>query len=268
MNILKKDLAPITENAWNEIELQSERVINEYLTGRKISQLIGPAGIELGAISTGRLLVPSDQSKDGVQIGIREVIPLMEVRKPFTLDLWELDNASRGASDLDLGVIEKAAQQMAGFEDQCLYYGFDNNIAPGLMNAVDEKPLKVKLNTSDFLRAVADQVSSLQRNAVEGPYTMILPVRAWINLVGDSTTYPFKLLLKEIIGGDIIVHHHNKDIFLVSERGGDIELHLGQDISLGYEGHDQKKVKLFYSESFTYQIHGPEAVRILQAQEK
>jgi uncharacterized linocin/CFP29 family protein len=266
MNILKKGLAPITENAWDEIKLQSERVIKEYLTGRKISDVIGPAGIELGAISTGRLLVPSDQSKEGVKIGIREVIPLMEVRKPFTLDLWELDNASRGASDLDLRTIEKAAQQMAGFEDQCLYYGFDNNIAPGLLNAVEEKPVKVKLNTSDFLRVVADQVTSLQQSAVEGPYTMILPDKVWIKLVGDSTSYPFKLLLKEIIGGDIIIHHHNKDVFLVSARGGDIELHLGQDISLGYEGHDQKKVKLFYSESFTYQIHGPEAVRILQVQ--
>lgn len=264
MNILKNDLAPITENAWNEIESQSKRVLNEYLTGRKISDVIGPSGIELGAISTGRLLIPSDQSKEGVNIGIREVIPLIEVRKPFTLDLWELDNASRGARDLDLGVVEKAVQQIAGFEDQCLYYGFDNSIAPGLLNAVKERSPKVKLNTSDFLSLVAEQVSSLQQNAVEGPYTIVLPDKVWTKLVGDSTSYPFKLLLKDIIGGDIIIHHHNKDIFLISERGGDIELHLGQDISLGYEGHDQKKVKLFYSESFTYQIHGPEAVKILQ----
>jgi len=268
MNILKKDLAPITGTAWDEIELQSERVIKEYLTGRRITDVLGPAGIDLGAISTGRLLVPSDQSKEGVQVGIREVIPLIEVRKPFTLDLWELDNASRGANDLDLEVIEKAAQQMAGFEDQCLYYGFDNNIAPGLLNAVAEKPVKVLLNTSDFLRVVTDQVISLQKKAVEGPYTMILPEKAWIQLVGDSTSYPFKLLLKEIIGGDVIIHHHNEDIFLVSERGGDFSLHLGQDISLGYEGHDQKKVRLFYSESFTYQIHGPEAVRVLQIPKK
>lgn len=266
MNILKKELAPITENAWNEIEEQSERVINEYLTGRKIANVIGPAGIELGAISTGRLLVPSDQNKDGVQIGIREVIPLLEVRKPFAMDLWELDNASRGAKDLDLGVVEKAAQQIAGFEDQCLYSGFDNSLAPGLMNAVTEKPVKVKLNASDFLSVVADQILSLQKNAVEGPFTMILPDKVWISLVSDSTSYPFKLLLKEIIGGDIIIHHHNEDVFLVSQRGGDIELHLGQDISLGYEGHDQKKVKLFYSESFTYQIHGPEAIRIIKPQ--
>lgn len=264
MNILKKTLAPITEKAWEEIEMQSERIIKEFLTGRKIADVNGPKGIELGAISTGRLMVPSNQSREGIHFGIREVIPIVEVRKPFSLDLWEIDNASRNAEDLDLSALEKAARQVASFEDEALYYGFDNNIATGLINARTSEPVKVKVNTTDFLQVLAEQVNSLQIDGVEGPYTLVLPDKVWAKLVADSTAYPLQLLLKGVTGGNLIIHHHNKDIFLVSERGGDFELHLGQDISLGFEGHDTKKVKLFFTESFAYQIHGPEAVRILQ----
>jgi uncharacterized linocin/CFP29 family protein len=209
-------------------------------------------------------MVPSNQSKEGINFGIREVIPLVEVRKPFTLDLWEIDNASRNAEDLDLSALEKAAQQIASFEDEALYYGFDNNIATGLMNATEVKPVKVNVTITDFLHALAEQVNSLQINGVEGPYTLVLPDKVWARLVADSTAYPMDMLLKGVTGGNLIIHHHNKDIFLVSERGGDFELHLGQDISLGFEGHDTKKVKLYFTESFAYQIHGPEAVRILQ----
>lgn len=264
MNILKKSLAPITAKAWEEIELQSERIIQEFLTGRKIADVNGPRGMGLGAISTGRLMIPSNQSKEGINFGIREVIPVIEVRKPFTLDLWELDNASRNAEDINLSSLEKAARQIASFEDEALYYGFDNNIATGLINAADSRPVKVRVSTGAFLGTLAEQVNSLQINGVEGPYTLVLPDSVWAELVADSVAYPLPRLLKGVTGGNLIIHHHNKDIFLVSERGGDFELHLGQDISLGFEGHDTKKVKLFFTESFAYQIHGPEAVRILQ----
>lgn len=266
MNILKKVLAPITGQAWDEMEEQSERVINEYRTARKIVDVDGPRGIDFGAVSTGRLQVPSEQTKSGVNIGIREVIPLVEVRKPFTLDLWELDNASRDAGDLRLDPLEKAARQMASFEDECLYYGFDKTVAPGLIDASEAKPVRVKIETGSFLRELALQVNSLRADAVEGPYALVLPAQVWADLIGGSTTYPLNLLIREITGGTILTHHANKDIFLVSERGGDVVLHLGQEIALGYENHDKEKVNLFFTESFTYQIHGPEAVRVLQPQ--
>jgi len=264
MDILKKNIAPITDAAWSEIETQTKRMVKEYRTGRKLADVNGPRGIELGAISTGRLKVPSNQSKEGVRVGIREVVPLVEVRKPFSLDLWELDNASRHADDVDLGPLEKAATQMAAFEDQCLYYGFDNHIAPGLVNAVSQAPQKVKLNVNDFMKTLAGQITGLQKDGVQGPYALVLPDKVWETLVADSTGYPFHTLVTEVTRGTVLTHHTNKDVFLVSERGGDIELHLGQDLALGYDAHDKKKVHLFFTESFTYQIHSPEAVRVLQ----
>jgi len=264
MNILKKDLAPITANAWEEIETQTKRVLGVYQTSRKIADVHGPAGLELGGISTGRLRVPSGQAKSGVNVGVREVVPLVEVRKTFALNRWELDNASRNLEDLDLGALEKAAQQMAAFEDRCLYYGMSDSMSPGLYNEKDRKAVEVRPELSDFLHVVANQVVSLQRDAVEGPYTLVLPTWVWVKLSSESTAYPFRSLVREILGGDVLTHHYNEDIFIVSERGGDIELHLGQDIALGYESHDKKTVELFFTESFVFQIPGTEAIRTLK----
>jgi len=264
MNILKKSLAPITDRAWQEIDLQSEKVVREYLTARQIADIDGPNGIELGAVSTGRLIIPPNQSREGINYGIREVIPLVEVRKPFNLDLWELDNASRGAADLDLKNLEEAAKQVASFEDDCLYHGFDATHTPGMAKSMEEKPVKISLNASDFIRTIVDQIAALKQRAVEGPYALVIPDTVWSKLVSLSSGYPLHRQLKEIIEGPVIMHHSNKEIFLVSKRGGDFELVLGQNISLGYEVHDTEKIKLYFTESFTYRILSPEAFRVLQ----
>ncbi len=266
MNILKKALAPITDKAWNEITEQAERITKEYLTGRKIVDIDGPNGLEYGAISTGRLTVPPNQSKTGVNYGIREVVPLLEIRKPFTLDLWEMDNASRDAADIDLSNLEDAAKEIAGFEDRVLYYGFNEINAPGLINAVEGKVESVDLNAEKFTRIIAEQVVKLRQRAVEGPYSLVLPADVWTKLTSQSSTYPVIRQLKDIIGGDVIIHHENKDIFLVSERGGDFELSIGQDLSIGYDGHDNDKVKLYFTESFMFRIIGPEAFTVLKPQ--
>ena len=48
--------------------------------------------------------------------------------------------------------------------------------------------------------------------------------------------------------------------FLLSLRGGDFELTVGQDIAIGYQHHDTRSVHLYLTESFTFRVLGPEAV--------
>ncbi len=264
MNILKKALAPLTDKAWDEITGQAERITKEYLTGRKIADIDGPNGLAYGAISTGRLTIPSNQSKTGINYGIREVIPLLEVRKPFTLDLWEMDNASRNAEDIDLDNLEDAAKDVAAFEDRVFYYGFKAINAPGLINSMEGKIESIDLNAEKFVGTIAGQVVKLRRRAVEGPYTLLLPADVWSKLASQSGTYPVMKQLKDIIGGEVTIHHENKDIFLLSKRGGDFELSIGQDISIGYDGHDSDKVKLYFTESFMFRTIGPEAFTVLK----
>jgi uncharacterized linocin/CFP29 family protein len=46
---------------------------------------------------------------------------------------------------------------------------------------------------------------------------------------------------------------------VVSQRGGDFELVVGQDISIGYTDHDAESVSLYLEESLTFRVDSPEA---------
>ena len=46
---------------------------------------------------------------------------------------------------------------------------------------------------------------------------------------------------------------------LLSVRGGDFELTVGQDLSIGYAYHEKHKVELFLTESFTFRVLEPTA---------
>ena len=41
---------------------------------------------------------------------------------------------------------------------------------------------------------------------------------------------------------------------LVSQRGGDFLFDCGQDLSIGYDSHDEQVVRLYLQESFSFQV--------------
>jgi uncharacterized linocin/CFP29 family protein len=46
---------------------------------------------------------------------------------------------------------------------------------------------------------------------------------------------------------------------VLSLRGGDAELVVGQDWSIGYLDHDARDVRLYLQETFTFRVLTPEA---------
>ena len=51
---------------------------------------------------------------------------------------------------------------------------------------------------------------------------------------------------------------------LVTTRGGDYELYLGQDLSIGYLSHNADTIELYLQESFTFLAYTAEASVVLQ----
>jgi uncharacterized linocin/CFP29 family protein len=176
------------------------------------------------------------------------------------LGVWELDNLERGAKNIDLSALEEAAIEVALFEEKAIYEGFSPAGIKGLRDAALNDPIALPAQTDGFLKEIGHQIIQLQRNAVEGPYSLIITEHEWINLIKLSQGYPVQLHLKEILGGKVLIKQSNNNSFLVSERGGDYELILGSDIVVGYEGHDTQKVRLYYTSSFTFRVLNPEAV--------
>jgi uncharacterized linocin/CFP29 family protein len=66
--------------------------------------------------------------------------------------------------------------------------------------------------------------------------------------------YPIREHLARILGddGQIVWAPAITGGVLLSTRGGDYELHLGQDVSIGYLEHDATTIRLYFQESFTF----------------
>lgn len=263
MDILRKSLAPISSEAWEEINDTAAEVLTSVLSARKFVEVEGPKGLDYAALPVGRISIPANQKTD-VKYGIHQVLPLVEARVPFELDVWELDNIARGAKDLDLDNLEDAARKIAKFEENIIYEGLKSANIEGLKKASDYQPITFPKNTEEIGAAVAKAIAQLKENSIEGPYTLVVSNEKWQQINSFSKGYPLRKQLENLLGGSIILAPNINDAYLVSERGGDFKLVLGQDISIGYESHNNKKVQLYFSESFTFQVIDPAAVAVFK----
>ncbi len=62
-----------------------------------------------------------------------------------------------------------------------------------------------------------------------------------------------------VLDGEIVWAPAIDGAFLLSARGGDFGLHLGQDLSIGYLSHDATSVRLYFQETLTFLVYTSEA---------
>jgi len=134
MDLLKRDLAPVLPEAWTAIDGEAARVLKLNLAGRKLVDFKGPKGWRKAAVNTGRLKLVPDRTDD-VNLGIREVQRLVELRVPIKLPIMELDSMARGATNPDLGPVVKAAEKVAHLEDSAIFNGLKAAEITGLLPA-------------------------------------------------------------------------------------------------------------------------------------
>lgn len=265
MDILKRAMAPIGEQGWQEIETEVKRVLNGNLAARGLVDFTGPSGWEKSAVNLGTMRLGKKELVKGVEWGLREVMPLLEARIPFALDVWELDNISRGAEAPELDPAGKAAQKAALFEESVIYHGFPNAGFKGICE--DAAAVSLPSEAADFEAAVEDAIFTLQKHGVEGPYQLALGDEPYRKVMaGDGKGYPLHRRLRELLGNDLKWSPALEDGVLFSRRGGDFIFTCGQDLSIGYHKHDAKKVELFLTESFAFQVLEPAAAVILKKQ--
>ncbi len=264
MDILKQSLAPVSEEAWQEIKSEAKRFLSAHLSARKFIEVVGPRGWDYGAVTVGRLDIPGSQSNDGVIYGINRVQPLVEPRIRFQLNLWELDNLTRGAKDIDLDSMEQAAIKFAEFEEKTIYYGLKNASIKGLKECNTEGKLVFPDQIKDLLSTVSQGITRLVNSSIGGPYALIVSPEKWQRISSHFEGYPLKTQLEKLLGGPVILSNFIKEAFLAPANASELNLVLGQDISIGYESHNEKEVRLFFTESFTLQIHDPATIIVIE----
>lgn len=261
MNHLLRELAPISDQAWSEIDDEATTTLRQVLAARKVVDVSGPLGWEAGSVATGRTSEAVDGPQPGVEARTRKTQPLVELRTPFVVERAELDAIARGACDADLDPVRLAARSAAMAEDAAVFHGF---AAAGVTGVVDASPHDAIPIGSDYERYpshVARAVAALQDAGVGGPYAVALGPRCYTGVIEQSEMggYPVLKHLELILGGPVIWAPAVDGAVVVSLRGGDLELVLGQDLSIGYADHDATSVSLYLEESFAVRLCAPEA---------
>src|SRR6201988_2550761 len=123
MDNLHRELAPVSEAAWAQIEEEATRTLKRHLAGRRVVDVQGPAGYGLSAVGTGRA-GDIDAPADGGGARQRLAGALGELRGPFTLNREESDDVERGAQDADWQPVKDAARQIAFAEDRAIIDGY------------------------------------------------------------------------------------------------------------------------------------------------
>jgi uncharacterized linocin/CFP29 family protein len=96
--------------------------------------------------------------------------------------------------------------------------------------------------------------------AVGGPYALLLGSTPYRRLAAVSSSYPPYQHLSRLLGGPVLHARVLDGGLLVSLRGGDFRLSVGQDAAIGYGRHDAERIELYFLESFTFLVLSPEAI--------
>jgi len=266
-DILRREMAPITDEAWKEIELQSSRILKGNLSGRRLVDFFGPHGWQFAAVNLGRLDVKSGDEVDGVTWGLHQVLPLVEIRVPFTLGIWDLDDVERGAKNPDLDALKVAARKAAIFEETAIYKGFGGAGILGMLDASSHPPVPLSSDRNGFTESVELALLAIQKAEIGGPFALVLGTEPykWL-MAGDPNAYPLRKRIQALVLGGIYWSPALEGGAVISRRGGDFEMTVGQDLAIGYKLHDAKEVELYFAESFTFRVLEPAAAVELKLQ--
>jgi len=265
-DLLKRSLAPISDAGWAEIDNLAKLRLSSHLSARSIADFDGPLGWDHSAVSTGRLITGGKKgAKGGVAWGVRQVLPLVEAKVSFEVDRQELESLLRGAKDADLDSLEDAARTIATFEENAVYLGLSDADIKGIIPAASNKAIDLALDPTGYPKSVSAALHALQLQGVNGPYTLVVGTKAHqaLNQVAPSG-YPLRQVIEQITGANILWSPALDGGVLVSSRGGDFEMTVGQDLAIGYEGHTEKSVSLFFIETFTFRVLEPRAIVVLK----
>jgi uncharacterized linocin/CFP29 family protein len=267
MNSLYRELAPISESAWKQIETEASQTLKRTLAARKLVDFDGPHGWDLSSIDHGRVTTLRNTPYAGTEACLRRIQPLLETRVPFELARSELEAIDRGATDADLQPVTDAARTAAMAEDTCILHGYDDGQISGICDTAAPATLPLTDDYAHYPEVVATALNRLRTAGIDGPYAIALGPRCYTGLTQTRDAgYPVMEHVRRLLEGPIIWAPAADGALVLSLRGGDFRLTVGEDFSVGYLDHDAERVRLYIEESFAFKVNTPEAAVPLKYQ--
>jgi uncharacterized linocin/CFP29 family protein len=261
MSHLLREHAPITEAGWRAIDEEARERLLPGLAGRRLVDFSGPRGWEHSAINLGRVEDVDVSTIAGVEANRRVVLPLVELRAPFTVSREELRAGDRGAEDVDFDALDVAAQRIVEAENLAVFHSWPKAGIRGITECSPHDAIESEGSVEKYPEHVARAVELLLRKGIAAPYGLGLGREEYTRVVesAEHGGYPLLDHLRKILEGPIVWAPGVNGAIVLSMRGGDFSFESGQDLSVGYESHDSDTVALYLEESFSFRVLTPEA---------
>ena len=261
MSHLLREHAPVTVVGWKLLDDEARERLAPALAARNLVDFSGPHGWDYSATNLGRIEEVGEAPGDGIAASQRRVLGLVELRAHFAISRAQLDDADRGAADVDLETLDAAARRIAIAENSAVFHGLGSTGIQGIAEAAPHEDINLGEDCEVYPRHVAKAVDMLRDAGVDGPYGLALSPEGHTHVLetAEHGGYPLMQHLQEILGGPIVWAPGVNGGVVVSLRGGDFLFESGEDLSIGYENHDADSVQLYLEESFSFRVATPEA---------
>src|SRR6185436_2341364 len=145
-------------------------------------------------------------------------------------------------------------------EDSAIFNGLAPAEITGLLPASPHKPVPLPSDISALPRAVLTAKESLRQAGVSGPYALVLGTELYDQVFATVLEgHPLPRRIEPLLVEKIVRATAFDGGVVLSLRGGDYQLTVGQDLSVGYAHHDKHEVELYLAESFTFRVLEPAA---------
>ncbi len=157
--------------------------------------------------------------------------------------------------------------EIAVAEDKLIFEGADAWNITGMAAGSEHDPISIAGDDyGEFPNLVAHAVGTLRAAGVDGPYGLALGPRCYTGVVETTEKGGLPVIehLKLITGGPVVWAPGMDGSLVLSMRGGDFGLTVGQDFSIGYRSHGADTIELYLEESLTFSNNSPDAAIALR----
>ena len=267
MNNLHRELAPISDAAWSQIEEEATRTLKRHLAGATRGGRPRAGRVRACQPSAPATSPDSTRPATAVAARLREVQPLVELR--VAVRAGPAGDRRRGARRAGLRLAagqgrRPAARVRRGPRHlRRLRRRRHPGHPPGHSNPVDRAARRCARRTrtrSPRRSASCGWSASMARTAwCSAPTPTPRSARPATTAIRCSSTSG-GWSSDEIIWAPAIA-----GAFVLTTRGGDFALHIGQDVSIGYLSHTDGAVRLYLQETLTFLLLTAEAAVALSA---
>lgn len=268
-NHLLREHAPIPTRAWAAIDDEARSRLTPLLAARRVADWVGRGSWRHDRMTLGRVTdlggPPPGVSAPSAVTRQRRVLPLAEVAVPFTVRRREIDDIQRGALDADLADLDRAAREAAAIETRTVFHGWPAAGIGGIAQESSHPTTPLGDDCARYPTVAASAVDRMRRRGVDGPYALAVTPDVYTRIAETTEHggYPLFEHLTHVLGGPVVWAPGVDVGFVVSLRGGDFLLDVGQDLAIGYSHHDADVVHLYLEETLAFRVVEPEAAIVL-----